>query len=64
MRRGLLLFCALVAVSCEEDAAVDLYGEPLYSQHKEELILRDSFTIVGRVSSWTGCATPIRDSNT
>lgn len=65
MRRGFLVFWALVAVSCERDAGVDLAGEPLYSQHKEELIIRDFFH--DRREGFfldVGCATPIRDSNT
>jgi len=65
MRRGLLVLCALVAVSCERDAGVDLDGEPLYSQHKEELIIRDFFHDRREgVFLDVGCATPIRDSNT
>jgi len=38
MRRGLLLFCALVAVCCERDAGVDLDGEPLYSQQYYQVL--------------------------
>lgn len=65
MKRALLLLCAALAVSCQRDSGVDLEGDPLYSQHKEELIIRDFFR--DRRDGFfldVGCATPIRDSNT
>src|SRR5712692_7860611 len=42
-----------------------LSGTPLYSQHKEELIVRDFFgDRRGGVFLDVGCASPIQDSNT
>jgi FkbM family methyltransferase len=65
MKRGLMLFGVALALSCRQDSGVDLDSEPLYSQHKEELLIRDFFG--DRREGFfldVGCATPIRDSNT
>ncbi len=65
MRQRLLLFGAVLGLCCRQDTGVDLEGDPLYSQHKEELIIRDFFQ--DRRDGFfldVGCATPVRDSNT
>ena len=67
---GLLLSCSPegaedASKEVGQPTSIDLNGKALYSQHQEELIIRDFFS--DRRNGFfldVGCATPIIDSNT